>query len=131
VLGHVAVDASAMEPLGGPPAPATVTVADRTVGRVQLDVDGQGPGPSFVAINQTWDDGWQATIDGAPTRLVRTEIDLSGVVVPPGRHHVELAYTDRWVDVGFRVSLASGLACLGLVLWGRRRRAVVTPLPGT
>ena len=34
--------------------------ADRGVGSARLLVDSRGPGPSFVAINQTWDQGWRA-----------------------------------------------------------------------
>jgi hypothetical protein len=126
-LGRAAADSACVEAADlprfpGPPAPAEVQVVERRPMRVRLAVDARGPGPSFVAINQTWDDGWSATIDGAPAPLLRTEIALSGIVVPPGRHDVRLAYGDPFVDLGLSLSLCAAVACLGLVLLGRARR---------
>jgi hypothetical protein len=89
-------------------------------GRVELDVTANGPQPAFVAVNQTWDEGWKARVDGVPARLVRTDISLSGLLVSPGRHHVVLVYEDPWVTAGILVSLA-GLAALLFV-------SVVPPL---
>jgi hypothetical protein len=105
------------------PSPARVRVATRTPMRVVLVVDAQGPEPSFVAVNQTWDDGWRALIDGKPTRLLRTDLSLSGLVVPPGRHQIELTYQNDLVDLGVGISVTALVACLVLVLLGRRGRA--------
>jgi hypothetical protein len=123
VAGTACVDPSVAAGFPDSPAPAAVTVVDRAVGRVLLAIDGRGPRSSFIAINQTWDDGWQATLDGAPTALLRTDVDLSGVVVPAGRHQVELVYGDPWVQAGVAVSLAAALACLVLILAHRVRPA--------
>ncbi len=106
-----------------PPSPATVTVARRTPTRIWLDVDARGPTPSFVAINQTWDDGWRATVDDAPARLLRTDISLSGVQIPLGRHRLELSYRDPWLEAGLAASLFAVLACVALAFIGRRARA--------
>jgi hypothetical protein len=128
VVHSALVDVSALPdpsglPLGpGPLAPAVVSIVDRAVGRIQLDVQGPGPGASFVAINQTWDEGWKATIDDVAAPLVRTELDLSGLVVPAGHRRVELAYDDPWVHAGLALSGLAGLGCLALVIAHRRRR---------
>jgi hypothetical protein len=124
VFQTACIDESELNAFPGPPSPALVSVADRGVGSAHLLVDSRGPEPSFVAINQTWDEGWLATVDGVATRLLRTEIDLSGLVVPAGRHEVDLRYHDPWVSAGLFVSLSGGLGCLGLVLWGRRRASI-------
>jgi hypothetical protein len=102
------------------PAPADVKLEERTPMRVALAVAARGPGPSFVAINQTWARGWQASIDDAPAALLRTDLALSGLVVPPGRHRVELTYDDPWIRAGQLVSAIAALACLALVLARRR-----------
>jgi hypothetical protein len=104
------------------PAPASVRVMDRGAGRVELEVDAAQPGPAFVAINQTWDEGWQTTLDDHPVPLVRTDIDLSGLVVPAGKHRVLLVYRERAVQLGLAMSLLAALVCLGLVFVGRSRR---------
>ena len=92
-----------------------------------VDVHAEGPNPSFVAINQTWDPNWRVMLDGNPTRLLRTDLALSGVIVPPGEHRLSFEYRDPWVDAGIGVS---AMACLGalLTLLLARRRARLAPL---
>jgi hypothetical protein len=115
------VDATELASFPGGPSPAEVRVGARTPTTAALEVIARGPGPSFVAVNQTWDEGWRLTVDGAPARLLRTDIALSGFVVPPGRHRAELDYRDAWLQAGMVVSLLAALACLVLVIAGRRR----------
>jgi hypothetical protein len=80
-------------------------------GRVEFDVTANGPKPAFVAVNQTWDEGWRARVDDVSAPVVRTDLSLSGLLLSPGRHHVALVYEDPWVTAGLLVSLA-GLAGL-------------------
>jgi hypothetical protein len=101
------------------PAPAEVRTRRDTPMRFSLEVNAQGPGSSFVAINQTWDEGWRALQDGSPTRVYRTDLSLSGLVVPPGKHRIDVEYADPWMTAGLGVSLASALAGLALVLFRR------------
>ena len=104
----------------GEPSPADVRVVERTPLSAALEVIARGPGPSFVAVNQSWDEGWRLRVDGAPARLLRTDVSLSGFVVPPGRHDVDLQYRDGWVKAGLVVSFVAALLCLALVLIRRR-----------
>ena len=79
-----------------------------------------GPHPAFVAVNQTWDEGWHALVDGGPARVVRTDLSLSAVVLPPGRHRVVLTYRDPRVATGVAISLgALVLVAVLLVTRGR------------
>jgi len=55
-------------------------------------------------------------LDGQPLRIYRTELALSGVVVPSGRHQIEFAYRDPWMTAGLGISGASALACLALLV---------------
>jgi len=75
-------------------------------------------------VNQTWDPGWRASVDGILAPVVRTDISLSGVLVPPGQHRVEFEYFDDALAAGLAVSVAAALACLVLLLLARRRRSV-------
>jgi hypothetical protein len=109
-----------------PPSPAAVQVRTRTPDSIALDVEAKGPNPSFVAFNQTWDEGWRLTVDGKPASLLRTDVSLSGFVVPPGRHWVTIEYGDAWVSVGAAISIVAALGCLVLVLFGRRRAKQLT-----
>ena len=86
------------------PSLCRVAVTERKPGRLRFAVVADGPGSSFVAINQTWDEGWGAALDGAAVALVRTDLSLSGVVVPAGSHEVELTYRDRSITWGLAIS---------------------------
>ena len=87
-----------------------------------------GPNPSFVAINQTWDEGWRARVDDVPALVARTDLSLSGLLVRPGRHHVALVYGDPWVTAGLLVSLAGLAARVGVTaLPSLRLRARAIP----
>lgn len=102
------------------PSPADVAVAGLGPGSVVLDVVAAGPLPSFVAVNQSWDGGWSAFVDGVPARLLRVDVALSGLPVPPGRHRVSLVYSDPWVTGGLVISFTALLMVL-LVLLGSPR----------
>lgn len=97
------------------PGPATVTVVERRPARVELRVAGQGAGPSLVAVNQTWDEFWRATVDGQATKVLRVDVSLSAVVVPAGEHEVVLSYDDPWIRRGVTLS-AAGLLLAGALL---------------
>lgn len=114
------------EATGVPASPSggEVRVLSRSPVRIVLDVDVRGPEASFVAVNQTWDEGWIARVDGVLTRYRRADLALSGLVVPPGRHRVEISYDDPWVRRGVATSLLALAICLGLVLLPRRKRGV-------
>lgn len=60
--------------------------------------------------------GWQATIDGQPVPIERTNYLYRGIVVPPGAHTVELLYRPASVRWGLIISAAALLVVLGLAL---------------
>ncbi len=122
-LGRDAATAAVVDPHDLVPFPGEVSegrVESILVnpGRVEFDVTANGPKPAFVAVNQTWDEGWSARVNGDPARLVRTDLSLSGLLVPPGRHHVSLSYADPWVTGGLAISLAALAAILVLLVAG-------------
>jgi hypothetical protein len=102
---------------------ARVGVVSRRATRLVLRVEAEGPEPCFVALNQTWDPGWEAHRDGERVPLVRTDLSLSGLLLPPGRHDVVLSYRSVPVLAGAVVSLVALLAT-GISYRIARRRAV-------
>ena len=117
------VDSSGLRSFPAPPAPADVRTLARTPVRLDLEVFAHGPGPSFLAINQTWDPYWRALLDGVAAPLLRTEISLSGLVVPPGRHSIVLEYSNPWLTVGMVTTALALVTCLALILLARRAGA--------
>jgi hypothetical protein len=111
----VLVEDDQLEALNLPPSAAQIRLSRSGPMALGMEILTSGPGPAFVAINQTWHPGWRARLDGQPTRLIRTDLSLSGVLVPPGQHSVQLEYDDPWLRAGFLISLFAGFACLVLV----------------
>ena len=116
------VDPHDLEPFPGEVSEGSVEGILVRPGGVGFDVTVSGPQPAFVAVNQTWDEGWRARVDGVSARLVRTDLSLSGLVVPPGRHRVALSYEDPWVTAGLAMSLVALAVVLLLLRAGRAGR---------
>jgi hypothetical protein len=131
VADTACVDSSGLRSFPGSPAPADLRMVARTPGRIDLDVLARGPGPSFLAINQTWDSNWRARIDGVAASLLRTEISLSGLVVPPGRHSIVIEYRNPWLTAGMFTSALALAICLALILLARRHTRATGKEPAT
>ena len=83
---------------------------------IRLDVEAAGKG--FLVLSVTPHKYWRATLDGSPVKLHRTNIGYQGVVVPAGRHTLEMRYRNPVVMVGGAISIA---AILGLGILALRR----------
>lgn len=99
---------------------ARVATADGGVRSDELGLSIDAPRHAFVVVATTYDDGWSATLDGAPLRLVPTAAGEIGFEVPLGRHLASLVYRDPWVGAGGALSAVAGLALLLAVLRARR-----------
>jgi hypothetical protein len=102
-----------------PIAPVEITSA--TANRVELAPDLREP--ALVVLAESYDPGWQVTVDGRPARLLRANGLFRGVSVPAGRHQVVFRYRPAPVILG---ALVSGVALLGAIviaLWARRGRS--------
>ena len=53
---------------------------------------------------------WKATIDGGKAELIRTNVGYQGMIVPAGRHRIEMRYRNPWVIGGAACSLTALLA---------------------
>jgi hypothetical protein len=109
-------------------AGGTATYEEASPEDVRLQVVANGP--SIVVVRNTWEPGWEATVDGRPARLVRADFFLQGVPVPEGHHEVRLVYREPAIGRGI---LGSALAWAALTAVGivgivvARRRATRSP----
>jgi hypothetical protein len=100
-----------------PNATATLTYA----GAERVEVETSSAGAAFLVVSDVAYPGWQATIDGAPAPIVRTNSMLRGVALPAGRHRVAFHYRPRGIRDGF---VGAALVPIGFALaavWRRRR----------
>lgn len=105
--------------------PGQVTVTSVDDGRATIEVSSGG---GFLVWSEAFYPGWQATIDGRPVDIERTDLHLQGVEVPAGRHRVEFSFHSRSLRLGTLLSALALATCLGLMLvpsWQRR-----APQPG-
>jgi len=92
---------------------------------VRLSVDASVP--SILVLSEGWYPGWTVTVDGRNEKLLRADVVLRGVRVPPGSHEVVFTFAPRVLVIGAAITL---LALLGLALGGAlltRRTRSATP----
>ncbi len=78
--------------------------------------------PALLVLNDIFESGWQAWVDGAPAEILPVNLIARGVWVPQGDHEVRMRYRPPGFAAGVALSSAS-LAALGIGgLAARRRR---------
>jgi len=106
----VVPDASAVQVGGGVPE-GSVEWVEREVDAKTLSVSTDRP--SLLVVGDNWYKGWQATVDGVPTPVLRVNLSQQAVAVPAGTHEVVLTHADPKVRTGVMFSLASMLLLFG------------------
>jgi len=104
-------------PLGrAEPAPGeeSFEVAESRQGRLRGSVTVTWP--AFVVFPGNWASGWRARVDGRPVKVLRANLSSKGVMVPSGRHEVEIEYRPRGFAIGGAVSILALLALGSLTL---------------
>jgi hypothetical protein len=111
-------------PVPFPARPPLVTDIAATPGRLTLNTDTAEN--ALAVFGEIYYPGWQATVDGAPARILRADGILMAVALPPGTHRVELVFAPASVTVGALVSAASVLAWAVIMArgWRQRRRRI-------
>ncbi len=99
-----------------------VSVVARENERLILDVEADGP--AFLILSQVFYPGWQARLDGAGASLYRADGLLQGMIVPAGKHRVEVAYRPSSFIWGLLITLLTLAGCAAALgwLWRDRQR---------
>jgi hypothetical protein len=113
-LRRMAVVSAPLELPAGDPTPSTVTLVSLTPTHLATDVNTADR--QFLVFSQIYYPGWQASIDNQPVELVQTNVIQSGVIVPPGKHRVELTFNPRSFWLGAIISGVALLICLVLLI---------------
>lgn len=93
---------------------AAVAVVRRTPDRIELSVAAEAA--TTVVVEQSYDSGWRATVDGKPARVSPADIDFQALQVPAGRHRVVLVYEPDSFRQGLVVSLLGLVGLFALVV---------------
>lgn len=90
----------------------------------------RSPAPALLILADTFYPGWQATVDGDPAPIYRTNVLLRGVPVPAGEHEVVFRYAPASWRQGLLFSAAGGVLLLlcWAAPWLRARPVRAVPL---
>jgi hypothetical protein len=93
-----------------------VQISDRTNNSVSLNAS--LPWDGFVVLNESYFNGWTATMDGHPTPVLIANGFVRAVEVPAGRHAIEFRFQTPGLRAGAVCSLLTCLLmALGALLW--------------
>ena len=123
-----ATEALLLEEPGSPIQPAagaSVRITEHKPHHFKADIEATGN--QLLYVSEVWyPEGWSATLDGQPVKVLRANHAFRAIVVPPGRHQLAMDFTDPAFQKGRTISMASyaliGLALVAGVLLERRRR---------
>jgi hypothetical protein len=100
--------------------PADVQVTSRSATSVELRVNASAA--ATIVIDQSYQSGWVATVDGQPATILPANVLFQSVAVPQGSHVVSLQYRPQSITVGAGASLAGAFGLLLLVVLAVRFR---------
>ncbi|MBR9979120.1 MAG: hypothetical protein KFH87_13630 [Bacteroidetes bacterium] len=72
--------------------------------------------------------GWSATLNGEPVDILRSDYTLRAVVIPAGKHRLEMHFEPETYQAGLIITTITNytlaiVLLLALVLWWRKRRS--------
>lgn len=88
-----------------------------------IEFDAHMPRAGSIVVTNTFYPGWSAKVDGADADLFRTNISMTGLKIPAGRHHVVMEYRNRAMLLGGWISLVALLIFAGAMGFLYRRGA--------
>lgn len=95
----------------------TVTVNDTQPDWLRVVARASAPG--LLMVSDTYDPGWQVTVDGKPSRLLLADHALRAVAIPAGIHVVEMHFVAQAARVGLVITAttAAGIVALLMLCW--------------
>jgi hypothetical protein len=88
----------------------------------RVDVETSADAPAILVLADLFYPGWEATIDGTPTRILRANSVFRAVAVPAGRHTVSFRFVSPPYRQGCLAAAAALVALPITMLIARRRR---------
>lgn len=105
-----------------PSGEGTVSITEYTPD--ELTYSFNSPAEQLVVFSEIWygpDLGWEATIDGQPAELIRTNYLLRGLRVPAGQHTITMSFRPSSFFTGKAISMICSLliifGLIGFAAW--------------
>ena len=83
-----------------------------------LVYDYYSPKNEFVVFSEVYyPEGWKATIDGKPAKIIETDYILRGIAIPAGKHKIVMVFEPKPYTIGYNIAfIGSVLLVLLLVV---------------
>ncbi|GAC1434804.1 MAG: hypothetical protein NVSMB68_07180 [Thermoanaerobaculia bacterium] len=104
------------------PSSGVIRSMRETANDAILDVESRGRG--FLVMSVTPHQYWRITVDARPAEALVTNIGYQGVLVPLGRHRIEMHYRNTLAQRGMAISIVT-IASLLMLTVVRRPPALV------
>lgn len=89
-----------------------------------LEIETDTTNPAVLVVSEAYYPGWAATLDGQATAIHAANYLLRGILVPPGKHRVELWYKAPAARSGLLITLATAIGLFRL-FWKTRSKEMV------
>lgn len=93
----------------------------------KLAVRARAKGPCMLVVSEGYFPGWNATIDGCPTKILSAYYAFRAVYLPAGEHDVVFTYEPRSFRVGLAISVSTLIGCVAAFIFTRGSSWGVTP----
>lgn len=113
---------ASVPPFAPDPRAATGPVSLLTHGPEHIVMDVNAPADALVVVSENEYPGWRATVDGAPTPILRADLTLRAIPVRAGTHRIEMWYEPLSFRVGTLVSALTLLGTLSALVVSRWRQ---------
>ena len=88
----------------------------------QIVIETSSTANSVLVVSERFYPGWQARVDGEPTRILLTDYLLRGVALPAGDHQIVMRYEAPAAKTGAIVSIVTFGILSVMMLYSRRSR---------
>lgn len=80
----------------------------------QITIKVSSNSPQFLVLTDTYYPGWEATVNGSPTKVYRADYTFRAIQIPKGENEVVFSYKPKSFYIGLIVSISSILFAIGL-----------------
>lgn len=118
------LEAPITETIEAPGSTASVAVAN--FGNHSITLDVQATGTNLLFISEVYYPGWRAYLDGEEIPIHKANYAFRAVVVPAGKHTLELKFESAQFELGKTLSLISNILAIGLLgigIWFARKKS--------
>lgn len=96
---------------------AFVIISNYSAGRISLKIQTSG---GFLLLSEIYFPGWQAYVDGAPSKVLRADIALCAIPISSGTHTVEFLFESPALRNGAAITAITVAILIGIVTHSSR-----------